>query len=75
VRIMKLPAYARGTSSTRLIQILCRGKCRNTSWAELNGEYPGRQQLKSGSGPTRARCLKCGYVASDYYNWGRSHLD
>jgi len=72
---VKLPAYAQGATSAKLIQILCRGKCGDTRWAELNGEYPGRQELKSGAGPTRATCLKCGYIASDYYNWGRGDVD
>lgn len=67
-----LPSYAQSTQSEYLIQILCRGKCGSMRWAKLNKPFPGMSTLKSAPMMDyRATCLKCGYVASDNYNWGR----
>lgn len=67
-----LPNYTKSTPDKYLIQILCRGKCRCTRWARLNKAYPGKSALKSAEmGEYRATCLKCGYEATDNYNWFR----
>ncbi|MDM5142362.1 hypothetical protein OB959_21605 [Aeromonas bestiarum] len=68
----KLPKYAQGASRGTLIKLLCKGKCGKTALAELNVVYPGREQLKKAPmGQYKARCLKCGAVAQDNYNWYR----
>lgn len=67
-----LPKYAQGASRDRLIKLLCKGKCGKTVLAELNVMYPGREQLKNAPmGQYKARCLKCGTIAQDNYNWNR----
>lgn len=68
----KLPAYAAHADRSRVVSILCRN-CRANRWAVLNKPYPGEQQLKaSGMFDFRADCLRCGYQASDNYNWQRN---
>jgi len=68
----KLPDYAKSTAHSHLIRILCRGRCNGTRWARLNKPYPGKSALTSAPmGEYEATCLKCGYVASDNYNWFR----
>jgi len=70
--VRKLPDYAKSTPDSYLIRILCRGRCPGTSWARLNKPYPGKSALRSAKlGEYRATCLRCGYVASDNYNWFR----
>lgn len=67
-----VPDYASNTPTNLLIQILCRGTCNGTRWAVLNKPYPGESALKSADMfEFTATCLKCGYVASDNYNWFR----
>ncbi len=75
MKALKLPEYALGVDPSYLIQITCRGSCKKPRWAKTDAAYPGRDQLKSGEGPAVATCLKCGFEATDYYNWGRSDLD
>ena len=72
---LKLPSYALGGESALLVQITCRGRCKTMRRAKMDGRYPGRRELKDGQGPTSATCLKCGFEANDYYNWGRTDLD
>ena len=68
----KLPAYVASTPQKFLVKILCRGRCHTTRWARLNAPYPGRSALRSAPlGQYRATCLKCGYEATDNYNWLR----
>lgn len=67
-----LPEYANTTPQEYLIKILCRGQCGTTRWARLNRPYPGRTAIRGAEmGVYRATCLKCGYLASDNYNWYR----
>lgn len=67
-----LPAYASSADRSRLVNILCRD-CRKTRWAVLTKSFPGVEALKSAEMfRYRATCLKCGYEASDNYNWTRS---
>lgn len=67
-----LPPYAARANRLRVVQILCRGKCRKTRWAELDADYPGEDALKKAElGEFHARCLMCGYRASGNYNWTR----
>jgi len=66
----KLPAYAKSANRRRVVRILCRGRCGGKSrWAEMNDDYPGNDELKNSQAYFTARCLKCGYVARDPYNW------
>lgn len=67
-----LPKYAQNIDRNRLIKLLCKGKCGKVVWAELNSAYPGKEALKKASmGEYQARCIKCGKVALDNYNWFR----
>ena len=67
-----LPKYAERADRDRVIQILCKGRCMAQKWAELNQIYPGEQALKKANmGTFTARCLRCGTVARDNYNWHR----
>ena len=70
----KVSKYAQSTPEKYRIRILCRGKCKGkTRYAMLNLPYPGQDELKTAGGPElsqfRATCHKCGYEASDNYNW------
>ena len=68
----KLPRYAQSTPDEFLVRVSCRGGCRGTTWARLNLPYPGKSAIrKAPFGKYRATCLKCGYEASDNYNWYR----
>lgn len=68
----RLPKYANGSDRTRLVKILCRGPCGSTRLAQLNTQYPGQAALRKGPrGVYEARCLMCGYKATDNYNWFR----
>jgi hypothetical protein len=67
-----LPQYAQSANRNRVIKILCRGRCGQTRWAEMNGNFPGDAVLGAAQLETyRAVCLKCGYAATDNYNWMR----
>ena len=67
-----LPDYASSTSQQYLIKILCRGRCGTARWARLDKPYPGRTAINGAQmGTYRATCLKCGYEATDNYNWYR----
>lgn len=68
---MNLPKYAQGISRDRLVQITCRGKCQMGRYAEIqdNGLNSGGTKITSDS---VAKCLQCGYRASDPSNWQRS---
>jgi hypothetical protein len=67
-----LPKYAQNADREKLVKLLCKGKCGKVVWAELNSTYPGKEALKKASmGEFQARCLKCGSVAKDNYNWYR----
>jgi RNase P subunit RPR2 len=69
--IGKLPQYAANADRNKIIRILCRD-CRKTVLALLNKPYPGENELrKAEMGDYTATCLKCGYQASDNYNWYR----
>ncbi len=68
----KLPQYAASTPHKYLVKILCRGRCHTARWARLNAPYPGKSAIRSAPlGQYRATCLKCGYEATDNYNWFR----
>ncbi len=67
-----LPRYAQRANRSKLVQMLCKGRCRKTRWAELNREYPGEDELKRASlREFRAKCLYCGHEQTDNYNWYR----
>lgn len=67
-----LPRYAQDADRTKLVKILCKGKCGKTRWAELNKPYPGKKEVREAEmGIYEARCLGCGKIALDNYNWLR----
>lgn len=67
-----LPDYAKNATRSRLVRLLCRGRCNTTRWAEMDTDYPGQQALSnSQEGKFTATCLKCGERATDPYNWFR----
>lgn len=67
-----LPIYARNANRRRIVKILCRGRCNMERFAEMDVDFPGEDALKrSQVGDFSAKCLKCGYVAIDPYNWYR----
>ena len=68
----RLPAYALGADRRRLVRLLCKGKCGKIRWAEMTVDYPGEVALrKSQLLDFAAKCLVCGRVAVDPYNWYR----
>jgi len=67
-----LPQYAQAADRSKLIKILCKGKCGQVRWAELNKAYPGKKTLREADmNVYEAKCLKCGKIAIDNYNWFR----
>ena len=67
-----LTTFAQNADRDRVVSLICKGRCRTSSWAELNAIYPGQEDLKKApSGKFTAKCLRCGTVASDHYNWTR----
>jgi hypothetical protein len=67
-----LPQYAQGANKKRLVKILCKGKCSKQRLAEMSIDYPGEDILsKMDMSQVTAKCLKCGYIAKDPYNWFR----
>ena len=69
---MEFPEYARRADPTRLVRLLCKGKCSCVRWAEMDQPYPGQEVLrKAAPFEFSARCLYCGKVANDPYNWFR----
>ncbi len=68
----KLPAYAKGADPTRLVRLLCKGSCSCVRWAEMEQPYPGADVLRNAQVfQFSARCLHCGKIANDPYNWFR----
>lgn len=67
-----LPQYAQVASRDRVVHIHCKGKCKAPRLAEMEQAYPGAEPLrKSNVGDFKARCLRCGSIARDGYNWHR----
>ena len=67
-----LPQYAQGANRERVVQVFCKGDCKRTTWAEMVDEsYCGKEALKSPQAAShfRAKCLVCGKIAADPYNW------
>ena len=68
----RLPAYALGADRRRLVRLLCKGQCCKTRWAEMTVDYPGETVLRDSQLlQFQARCLVCGRIACDPYNWYR----
>jgi hypothetical protein len=68
----QLPDYAKGADPSRLVKLLCKGKCSRVRWAEMNQPYPGKTEMrKAEMGVYTATCLYCGKIAYDNYNWMR----
>ena len=67
-----LPDYARNAHRRRVVRALCKGKCRMTRWIEMEVDFPGDEVLKNSQvSDYEAKCLKCGYLLRDPYNWYR----
>jgi hypothetical protein len=63
-----IPKYAQHVPQNLLVRCLCRGKCGKLMYAKASKSDWTRQ------GPTMdpaifAICLRCGYRATDEYNW------
>jgi hypothetical protein len=70
--IRNLPKYAHGADPLRLVRLLCKGRCCKTRFAEMSVDYPGECLLRNAKvNQFTARCLKCGKIARDPYNWFR----
>lgn len=66
-----LPIYAQGADKAKIVKLLC-GRCNTTRFAEMTTKYPGQEVLhKSDLGTLKAKCLMCGSMAIDPYNWHR----
>ncbi len=66
-----LPDYAARADRSRVVKLLCKS-CGTTRWAEMSADYPGEDVLsKAQAMDYSARCLKCGDIARDPYNWYR----
>ncbi len=71
-RQRKIPEYAKHVPDNRLVRIHCDGRChgRGSRWARLNRDHPGISTLNSAQDlEYTATCLKCGFEATDNYNW------
>jgi len=67
-----LPEYAKGADPRRLVRLLCKGKCSCVRWAEMEQSHPGDDVLRTAQVfEFSARCLCCGKIAHDPYNWFR----
>lgn len=65
-----LPKYAQSADRSRIVHILCKGKCSKPRLAEVNRSFSSMAELKNAEmGEYEAICLKCGSSASDNYNW------
>jgi hypothetical protein len=63
-----LPKYAERADRNRLVKILCKGRCVCMRWAEMDTDHADAFQKAETRGVT-AKCLKCGRIALDSYNW------
>ncbi|MCB2173381.1 hypothetical protein KQH65_11640 [archaeon] len=69
--VHNLPQYAKSTPHEYLVKILCRN-CGSTRWARMNTPFTGKTAMREANfGELEAICLKCGYRATDNYNWSR----
>lgn len=69
--IGNLPAYAKDANRNRIVRLLCHS-CSTTRFAEMNCTYPGQETLrKSQIFDFTAKCLECGHIEEDSYNWYR----
>jgi hypothetical protein len=70
-----VPKYAAHVPPSELVKILCRsGRCPKgqSTYARLQrAPYDAPDPNEKFAGH-QAVCLRCGYVASDNYNWTRS---
>jgi len=68
----RLPAYTARADPTKLVRLLCKGTCSCVRWAEMEQPYPGDEVLKKAQvSEYSAKCLYCGKVAQDPYDWFR----
>lgn len=71
----KLPKYARHADPSRLVYIVCKGDCAGSAWAEMAVDYPGWDVMwRSQVGDFEAKCLRCGKIARDPYNWVKNQV-
>lgn len=67
---MTIPRYASHVPRERLVRCLCRGRCGRLVYAETSYE-PWESSGAKINPDLYATCLKCGYRATDEYNWIR----
>ena len=66
-----LSNYAKAADRSKVVKLRC-GRCHTTRFAEMTVKYPGQESLRGkGLGTFEAKCLMCGAVARDPYNWYR----
>jgi len=65
---MALPKYAQDVPHHKLVKILCRRVCGVSRYAEVS-KIPWSKAGASADPELFASCLRCGYKASDNYNW------
>lgn len=64
----KLPKYAQGASG-ELIKALCKGACGRVTIHELQRDAQPVQNADERFAGCTAKCLRCGKIALDNYNW------
>lgn len=65
---MPIPKYAEGVPRQRLVQVLCKGRCGTTRYAEVS-KVPWSRDGRDPDSELYATCLMCGRQARDNYNW------
>jgi len=60
----KFPDYAQGADRSRLVKLFCKNGCGTTRWAIVE-----EVTKQSGDVVRRAKCVMCGKLHWDYYNW------
>lgn len=67
---MTLPQYAQRANPSQLVKIFCKGSCLKGRWAEMIQLRPSIDVLRQAQAfEYSARCLACGTLANDPYNW------
>jgi predicted metal-binding protein len=71
----KIPNYAAHVSGGEIVSIICRGGCPGRTFARLSPADEAITSLQKSEGEQYAgyvaHCLKCGYRATDNYNWSK----
>jgi hypothetical protein len=67
----RLPDYAKNADRNKIVCFFC-DNCKSNVFGEMTINYPGQEILTDSKlFSFEARCLKCGAIVSDHYNWYR----